>query len=361
MAIILTKELIANNANSRSQFDAVMYQRREFNVQQGILCNQFAGLADVGGEDVLLKNAADQFDVKFWAEVDRNSIEVRDNDQGREFLTDLMGIATPLHIGKTVKAYTVSGEIHNEVKISIDGQAPITYDNVENQREADPVPIFQGGYGINWREWQGKMSENMDAIGEAQREKTKVMLSRMADYVLDGDANVNVAGYQAQGIRNHRNTYKIDLTVDGIDLTSPSTTNDQIVAYFNQTFAVHLDANYVNELVTVWVSPQIARRLAAPYSNASGFKEGTLADYISRYSRVKGFRTTWKLNGNEFFGYVKNRDVITPLVGAALATVPMPRLTPRANYNFELWAAMGLQIKADVNGRTGVFYAANLT
>lgn len=34
---------------------------------------------------------------------------------------------------------------------------------------------------------------------------------------------------------------------------------------------------------------------------------------------------------------------------------------PNANYDFMIWALMGIQIKADVNGRGGVFYAANLS
>lgn len=353
--IVFEKKLMTNAAH-KSQFDAMLGQRKVYNQQQEIILNQYA--QSLQGDE-LVRNARGIFDPLFWAEIDRQAIEIRDNDQGREFMTDLMTLATPLSIGKTVKAYTMAGEIHEEVKVTLDGQAPIGYDHVEGTMDADPVPIFQAGYGVNWRHWQGLQSENIDLVGESQRAKMKVLLSRMADSLLDGESTVRVNGYQSQGIRNHRNTKKIDLTAVGINLVTA--TNDQIVAFWNQTFGAQLDANYVDALDVVWVSPEIMRRMGAPYSTADGFKEGTLMDYVLRFGRVRSFRRTFKLSGNEFFGYVKDRDTISPLVGAAVSTVPLPRLMPNSNYNFMLWGAMGLQIKADATSKGGVFYAANLT
>lgn len=354
--MIVFEKKFMTNANHKSQFDAMMSQRQVYNVSQEMVINQYGGSIP---QDELVKNARGIFDPLFWAEIDRRAVEVRDNDMGREFMSDLMTIATPLDVGKTVKAYTLAGEINEEVKISMDGQSPIGYDHIEGKEDGDPVPIFQAGYGVNWRHWKGLQSENIDLVGDSQRAKMKVLLSNMADYLLDGSDAIRVAGFQSQGIRNHRNTRKIDLTVAAINLVTA--TNDQIIAFWNQTFAIQLDANYVDALDVVWVSPEIMRRMGAPYSTSDGFKEGTVLDYVLKFGRIKAFRRTFKLSGNEFFGYVKDRDAITPLVGAAVSTVPLPRLLPRSNYNFELWGAMGLQIKADVNGRGSVFYAANLT
>jgi hypothetical protein len=76
--------------------------------------------------------------------------------------------------------------------------------------------------------------------------------------------------------------------------------------------------------------------------------------------RIGDIRQTFKLTGNEFLCYVRSKEYITPLVGAPMSTVPVPRVMPYDNFNFALYAAVGLQIKADVNGRGGVFYAGNL-
>lgn len=362
--IVFEKDKIATNANHASQFARTMGERRIARHNQTLIVNQYGQYLD---SDELARNAADQFGIKFWAEIDRRAIEVRDNDQGRELMTDLMTLATPLDVGKTIKTYARNGDIQDEVKVSMDGQTPITFDGVDSDSEGDPVPIFQAGFGINWRKWKGQQSENIDALADAQSAKMKVILSRMADYLLDGDAKIKVSGFAAQGIRNHRNTKKINLSVANtggtpLDLTAAATSNDAILNFWNQTFALQLDANYVNgKLSVVWVSPEIMRRMTVPFSNAEGFKGGTLLSYILQFGRVGEFRQTYKLTGNQFLGYMRDKDAISPLVGQAVSTTPIARLQPRDNYNFEIWSALGLQIKADANGRGSVFYAANLT
>lgn len=359
MALMMEKALRGSSHEYDSQFDNVMAQRELGHVAQGIIVNQYGNA--ISGED-LVKNDASQFDIKWWADIDRRALAVRENDRGRELLTDLMTLATPVDIGFTFKTYGMRGGIDNEVKISMDGQTPVVFDHVDTTQAGDPIPIFNTGFGINWRKWLGQRNANLNTVAESQSAKMGDILDAMASYVLDGHKDVVEAGFKGQGIRNHRNTRKIDLNAAGIDLTSGSTTNDEILAFWNQDFALHLDANYIaGKIDVVWVSPEIDRRMKVAYSNAQGFKGGTLESYILQFGRVGEFRVTYKLKGNEFLAYNRQRDDITPLVGQALATVPVERRGPRDNFNFEIWGAMGLQIKADINGRGSVFYAAKLT
>jgi hypothetical protein len=347
------------NPEFDAQFTAVVNQRKLGFHAQKLIVDQYGEAMD---NHTMALNAADMFAPKFWAQIDQRAIAVRDNDKGRELLTDLMTLATPVDIGYTFKTYAMGGEIDDEVQISMDGQAPVTYDHVDTTSAGDPIPIFQCGFGINWRKWLGHQNANMNTVADSQAAKLKVMFERMADYCLDGDAKVKEAGFKGQGIRNHRNTKKIDLNLAAIDLTSGSTSNDDILNFWNQIFAIHLDDNYVaGKIDVVWVSPEIDRRMNVPFSNAQGFKGGTLRTYILEFGRVGEFKTTYKLKGNEFLAYDRNRDSISPLVAQAVATVPIERRSPRANFNFEIWGAMGLQIQADVNGRGSVFYAAKLT
>ncbi|QMP23927.1 major capsid protein [Pseudomonas phage DDSR119] len=341
------------------QFQAVWNQRKlGYAVQKGLV--DMYGNA-LSSED-LVKNNADQFAPEFWLSMDKRAVAIRDNDKGRELLTDLMKLATPVDIGHTFKAYPISGDIDKEVKISMDGQRLITYDHVDRTSDGNPIPIFQTGFGINWRKWKGHQLANMNTVAESQALKMRDMFEAMCDYVLDGSPDVTEKGFDGQGIRNHRNTRKIDMTVVGIDLTAASTTNDAILNFWNQTFALHLDANYVNgKIDVVWVSPEIERRMNVPFSNSQGFKGGTLRSFIMEFGRVGEFRSTYKLSGNEFLAYNRDQEAISPLVAQAVATVPVERRGPRDNYNFEIWGAMGLEIKADMNGRGSVFYAAPLT
>lgn len=356
---IMMEKAHRGNPEFDAQFTAVVNQRKLGFHAQALIVDQYGSAMD---GSTFEKNAADQFAPKFWADIDRRAIAVRDNDKGRELLTDLMTLATPVDIGYTFKTYAMEGDIDDEVKISMDGQTPITYDHVDTTSAGDPIPIFQAGFGINWRKWLGHQNANMNTVADSQAAKLKIMFEAMVDYVLDGDKKIKEAGFAGQGIRNHRNTKKIDLTLSGIDLTSGSTSNDDILKFWNQDFAIHLDANYVaGKIDVVWISPEIERRMNVPFSNSQGFKGGTLKTYILEFGRVGEFKTTYKLKGNEFLAYERNRDAITPLVAQAVGTVPVERRSPRANFNFEIWGAMGLQIKADANGRGSVFYAAKLT
>lgn len=358
MPLMMEKKYLEDE-NFKAQFTAVVNQRKLGYHAQSIIVDQYGQAMDA---DMLRINAVDQFAPKWWADVDRRAIQVRDNDKGRELLTDLMTLATPVDIGYTFKTYAMGGDIDDEVKISMDGNSPIVYDHVDTESAGDPIPIFQTGFGINWRKWRGHQNANLNTVADSQALKLKDMFEAMVDYVLDGSAKVKVAGFAGQGIRNHRNTKKIDMTVVGVDLTAGGTTNDAILNFWNQTFAIHLDANYVNDKIdVVWVSPEIMRRMTVPFSNAQGFKGGSLMQAILANSRVGEFKSTYKLSGNEFLAYDRDRDVISPLVGQTVGTVPVERRAPKDNFNFEIWGAMGLQVKADANGRSSVFYGAALT
>lgn len=356
---MMEKKLRGTSAEYDRQFNAVLNQRELGRTAQGVIVNQFGHNFD---SEQLAINNAEQFDQQWWADIDRRAIAVRENDRGRELLTDLMTLATPVDIGTTLKGYSQGTGLDSPVQISMHGHAPVTFDHVDTTQDGNPIPIFNTGFGINWRKWMGQRAHNLNTVAESQSATMGNMLEAMCDYVLDGSPKVKEAGFAGQGIRNHRNTKKIDLTLSGIDLTAASTTNDAILKFWNQDFAIHLDANYISDKIdVVWVSMEMSRRMKVPFSDSQGFKGGTLEKYILEFGRVGSFRVTHKLKGNEFLAYNKQRDAISPLVGQALATVPVERRSPRDHFNFEVWGAMGLEIKADVNGRSQVFYAAKLT
>lgn len=353
--IIFDAAHMGNTFHAR-QYARMNEQRKLHNNMQNTLLKQHGSYLS---DESLVANESGIFKRDFWVEIDRRGIDVRENDRGREFMTDLMTLATPLSIGKKLKAYTAKEDISYNTEISMDGNAVDDFDSIDYQNEGDPVPIFSGGYGVNWRDWEGMRGDGIELLSDSAAAKKKVIMERMADYLLNGSDKISVNGFKGQGIKNHRNTRKVDMTVAGVDLTTAD--NDAVIAFFNQTLAVELDGNFVDYLDVMWVSPEIMRNLSRPFSKSGEFKEGILLDYVLRFGKVKAIRQTYKLKGNEWFGYQKSRDVITPLVGAALSTVPIPRIMPHDNFNFMEWAAMGLQIKADVNGKGGVFYGAKLT
>jgi len=66
------------------------------------------------------------------------------------------------------------------------------------------------------------------------------------------------------------------------------------------------------------------------------------------------------MSGNEFLGYERKQSTVTPLIGMTTGVTPLPRPMPNSNYNFQIMGAMGMQVKKDNDGRSGVVYGADL-
>lgn len=294
----------------------------------------------------------------FWKAVDNQVVELRNQETGMEIITDLLPVQTVLPIGKTVNFYNQVGDIDDSVAISMDGQAPYTFDHVDYESDGDPVPIIQAGFGVNWRHWQGTQTVNLDIALDSQRAKQREFNRKLVSMALDGRESIKVDGKQSQGLRNHRNTKKIDLTNAGINLTSALPA--AMLSFFQGPFASLLTGNRIQRLDVLWVSMEIWDNLAKVYVE-NGVTVGTVREYLQRFSRMGEIRGTFALTGNEFLGYVRSRDVVSPLVGMPTSTLPLPRPMPESNYNFRIMGAMGMQVKADANGMGGVFYGANLT
>ena len=240
------------------------------------------------------------------------------------------------------------------------GQEPETLDKVVYDHYGDPVPIFKTGYAREWREWLGLQTENIDAMSDDQEAATAAIRRNMAQYILTGDEKIKVQNFEGKGITNHPHTNQVDLSASGlnIDLTSTATSNDDIINFFTKDFVVILDANLVSEQLKVFISPEIERRLNLPYSNSNGFKEGTVKDYILRYSaHIGSFTKTFELKGNHFIGYVRNAQYIKTRIAAPIGSFMKQRINPHDNYQTLIWSAFGLQIKRDFNGKSKVFNA----
>ena len=152
------------------------------------------------------------------------------DDEGEVFMSDLMALAKPVNIGKLVHMTRVSSDTNAPVIRSMSGQTPVPMDKVVYDYRGTVVPIFQDGYGREWREWNTLQSENFDALADDQEATVAKLRSNMADYALDGDTNITFQGYDATGIRTSSLAKAIELGSGGanIDLTASATTSSWI-------------------------------------------------------------------------------------------------------------------------------------
>lgn len=344
------KKILANSSDHLSMFNNMWADRRAFHAQEDNLA--------------ALSNASAILPMDAWREVDARTKAITVGDEGRVWMRDLMPLSITVPIGATAFLSRTSSDISDEVIVDFGGQTAVPVDKVSYNTSGVPVPIFRKGYGREWREWSALQAANFNALMDDHEASLRKVLRKNALYVLDGDTTKQIAGYTAYGIRTSPNSTAINLGSAGgganIDLTSATTTSDDIEAFINNTLGTVLDSNFVATGVNLYISPEIARNWDRPYSGSSGFKVGSLRDAILANRRINKIEVSFELSGNEFFGFAPSSEYIRPVIGQATSTFAMPRQYPMANYHFMIWNAMGIDIRADDNGNSGVFYSTDI-
>lgn len=343
-----TKENLATNARMQGHWNELWAQRNIFNAQHDAMIA--ANKANMTAE-MLACNAVGGFAKEFWKEIDNQIIELNTEEIGIEIVNDLMGVQTVLPIGKTLKMYSVSSDINDEVVMSMDGQAPHGFDHTEYGSDGDPIPMFTAGYGVNWRLAHGLNTVGIDLALDSQRLKLKKFNKRRVKFYLEGNENMVVDGHKAMGIKNHKNTQQLTLTTD-----LKAATFDELIDFFTiGEFGVMARNNFVAKYDVMWVSPDVMANLARPHI-VNGAVVGSVLNTVMPFAPVGEIRQSFALTGNEIIAYQRRRDVISPLIGMTTGVVPVPRTMPTDNYNFKIMSAEGLQITCDMLGRSGVVY-----
>lgn len=344
------EKLVANSRHHKNWWNEVSAQRNHFVNSEKQLLNSSG----------IVTNDAAILPRDSWLELDNITRQVMRHDEGMTYMGDLMPLAKAVDIGKLVHINRVSSDA-GKVTRSMSGQTPDGMDKVTYDYRGTIVPMFSDAYGREWREWKSHQSENFDALIDDQEAITAGIKRDMAKYALDGDDKLSVGGYDSYGIRTSPLSKVLNLGTGAggasIDLASKDTTSDAVEGFINNPFGQMLDDNFISEGVNLYVSPEIARNWDRPYSGSTGFKIGSLMEAIKANRRINDVKVTFELSGNEFFGFVPNSRYIRPLVGMAVNTTALARLNPTDNYNFMVMGAMGLEIRADANERTGVFYS----
>ncbi|HHU1816768.1 TPA: major capsid protein [Escherichia coli] len=344
-----TKENLAANSRLQAHWAELWAQRNIYNNQHNAMIA--ANKANMTAE-MLACNAVGGFEKEFWKEIDNQIIELNTEEIGIEIVNDLMAVQTVLPIGKTLKMYSVAGDINDEVVMSMDGQVPHGFDHTEYGSDGDPIPMFTAGYGVNWRHAAGLNTVGIDLALDSQRLKLKKFNKARVDFYLNGNERMVVDGHKAMGLKNHKNTQQLTLTTD---LTTAGF--EEIINFFTVgEFSVLARNNFVAKYDRLWVSPEIMANLARPHI-VNGVIVGRVLDTVKMYAPVVGEITqTFALKGNEILGYQRRKNVVTPLIGMTTGVVPLPRFMPTDNYNFRIMSAEGLQITSDMLGRSGVVY-----
>lgn len=319
-------------------------------------------LLGLSQSDKLLINAG--IPVKdFFRDTDRTIDGVRLNDKYM-FMQDLAPLARTVNVGKLSAVSLKSSDISDDIAVSMDFNPNVQHDHISADSDRNPIPAFLAGVTMGYRHRSGLDSEGIDLYNDSVALKTRKLTEKVGLTMLDGDASIKADGFACEGIKNHRNTRKLDLGASGynIDLTASATTNDAIIAFWNQSIKTVLNDEVVSKLDKVYVSPAMMTRLLAPLSDAGEFKMGTLLDQVLRFApHIGAIEQDFALSGNEWFGYMRDASVIRPIVAMATGAFLLPRQMPIDAYKTRIVTAQGVEIKQTMNGKRGVFYASEIS
>lgn len=347
-----SKELFANSEvnarNAQAQWSELVARRKFFNANE-------QNLARMQGFET---NAAAVIPQDVYREFDNQTKTLMRNDEGDVLLNDLLPLARSINIGKIEYKFRRSSDSGN-AQTSLSGQTPILMDNTQYSYDSAIVPVHQDGFGREWRELEGQRSEGFDALIDDQANSVRALRRQMVDYILDGDANVVFNGASWSGLRNDARVASVDLGAGGLnfDFTSATATAEDMRNNFKSLRDTLRITNNAMGNITFYVSREIMTNLERYYADGD-WAQGTLLKAILELNGVAAVKETAKLAGNQVLGMVLSSEFIQPLVGMGVNTMAIPRTTPFERHNFLTWGAMGLQVKTDFAGRTGVLYAS---
>ena len=352
MSFILTKTAVAANAATAKQWESVQGIRAHFDASQKVYSNM-----EHLQPSQRAANAAAVLPRDVWRDFDSTTKSIMTSDEGGPLLADLMPLARPVNIGKIVAEYRTRSD-SGASQASISGQLAKGLDKGVYDYDGGLVLVHDSGFGREWREVEGQRSENFDALTDDQSNATRAVTRGIVSHIVNGVPNVKFKGYEALGIKNSPNVEALDLSVD---LTATGTTFAQMEAVFIAALKQQQAVNFVRTPLTVYVSSAIWFNLLRRGTTDAAFE--TFLQGLSRLPGIAAFKLindTTVLSGNEFFMIPLSNEHIQPIVGMGVATTPIQRLHPFADFNFVTWGAVGILIKADFSGKKGVLWAREI-
>lgn len=343
MSFLLRKAVVNASQSAARQWQEVQLLRRVAN-------NQERHLAGIMG---IQANAAAVIGPQFWLDLDRTTVELIGQEADPLF-TDLMALSRSVNIGKLVAAYRRLGPL-DAGETSLNGQLPKLMGSTSADYDGVVIPIHSKAFGRQWREVEGQRSMGYDDLADDQQGAVREVMRLMTENFMNGKAGLNYQGFQSTGLRNSPNVLAVQLAAD---FTDPDTTFAEMQAAFvAYVSAIRAGNNRVTSAGTVYISPEIEQNLQRT-SGATTFDRNFWMA-LAETAGVAEIKTSYLLEGNEMLFIVRNRQFIQPVTGMAITTTPIPRNDPFADHQMVTWAASGLQIRADAEGRTGVAFGTS--
>lgn len=292
-----------------------------------------------------------------WRDFDRQAKAVMIDPTADVILRDLSPLSRNVDIGKLASEWRVRGDGELEVRTSMDGNHAKPINRGADQFDGVSIPVHSTQVGRQWRELAGMRSEGWDGLREDTEDALRWVRRRIADDIVNGSRGALYKNYQSLGIKRNPNTRALNLGAGGVNVNMVTgTIADAKKAIVAALSALQGTGNNAQGDVTFYLSSEAWFNMIGQNAEDNSDKNGI--DVLKEIPGVADIKRSSQVVGNEFIAGIVSAEYIKPLVGMPVTSTPIPRVTPMDNYNVLVWAATGLQIRADVNGRSGWLYAS---
>lgn len=329
----------------KAQYGHTVQMREAFNTAQKHMAALHGNAAAIIPQDV-------------YREFENQTKEIM-RAQNLTLMNDLMPLAKALPIGKVEHVYRRASD-SGIVISSLSGQTPAELDKADYDYDSSIKVIHQTGFGRQWMEMEGQRSEAFDGLVDDQANAVRAVQDAIAAHFYDG-VDVTFKGTSAYGIKNSTKTVDVDLDASGLNINFATSTDTAAMrkAWISMRDNLRI-TNNVAENITFYISAEIESNFEQYYGTDAGDTGKTMLQTLKELAGIADIKMDRSLSGNEVVGVVLNSMFIRPLVGMAVTTVPLQRFNPFDNYNLTTWANVGLEIKTDFTGKSGVLYARDI-
>jgi len=266
----------------------------------------------------------------------------------------LLSQSKATNLGQKLYTYRKFNEL-DEGQISLSGTTGVKGDKGDYTYANGIIPIFDKGFGIDWRDKLALDAENFNALVDYSREAERGIHKTMNSFLWNGDSSVNFKGTAWGGIKNDSTVATATLTVD---LTSSSATPVEISNEVARVADILWITNNCPNKYKFAVSREIMSHWERTvYSTATG-AWGTLLDYIKSFRYFDEIYEDPELSGNQIAMYwLDNTQGFHALTGMAMSTYALPRTMHNSGFDYIKWAACGFLARTDSSDQKCALYA----
>lgn len=257
----------------------------------------------------------------------------------------------PNGMAKTVLEYEMMSDI-TPAAVSMDGLRKSDADRPTFDLAGLPLPITHKDFHFSLRQLMVSRNSNTPLDTTTAELAGRQVAEEIERQLLGISTVANeyaYAGHTVYGYTNFpdRLTHTMKNPTDG-DWTPAHTVQD-ILAMKSQS----IDAYHYGPWV-LYVSPEWTQYLDDDYSASKG--DNTLRERIGRIDSISSIRVLDFLTGKQMLLVQQSSDVIRLVVGMDFTTIQW-ETHGGMQLNYKVMAIMVPQLRADINGRTGIVHA----